>query len=393
MGRDFKHIEIIITRYLSQSASIKEIETLTRWLKEKSFNSKVFQDFVKINYSINRLMLDFETEKEKDKLFHAIGQNTLKPAFNRKWRGALKYAAIFIGIISFGIYFNYDEFNSSSSLESRRIQTTPIQPGSDKAILTIESGEQIVLGKDDNDKLIGRVYQSKKLVYQKHFLVKNDPIKHNYLTIPKGGQFMVQLSDSTKVWLNSESQIKYPVQFIAGETRRVELNYGEAYFEVSESSKNNGDKFIVTTGIQEIEVLGTEFNIKAYNDDDEIRTTLVEGKINVSNGSIQKVLKPSEQSILNLKNNKIIITETPRLFDKIAWKQGYFSFRKMKMKEIMKTLSRWYDVEYTFHDSKDENKSFTGVLDRENSIEQLLINIQKTNEIYFEINGRTITIK
>lgn len=313
-------------------------------------------------------MLDFETEKEKDKLFHAISQNTLKPAFNRKWKGALKYAAIFIGIISFGIYFNYDEFNSSSSLESKIIQTTPIQSGSDKAILTIESGEQIVLGKDDNDRLVGRVYQSKKLVYQKQFLLKNDPIKHNSLTIPKGGQFMVELSDSPKVWLNSESQIKYPVQFIAGETRRLELHYGEAYFDVSESSKNGGDKFIVTTGIQEIEVLGTEFNIKACSDDDEIRTTLVEGKVKVSNGFIQKTLKPSEQSILNVQSNKIIIRESPRVFDQIAWKQGYFSFKKIKMKEIMKTLSRWYDVEYTFQNPNDENKSFTGVLDRENSI-------------------------
>ena len=215
-----------------------------------------------------------------------------------------------------------------------------IKAGTNKAVLTLENGAEIVLGKEKIIKLKGRSINGKKLVYDTKSVSKKNVVQYNYLTIPKGGRFFVKLSDGTKVWLNSYSKLKYPVSFIEGEAREVELMYGEAYFDVSPSTNHKGDTFKIRSGIQEIEVLGTEFNIKAYQDETNIYTTLVEGRIKVGSGVETRILKPSEQLLFNIKNQEITIKKVNTLFDETAWKDGYFSFKHKSMKEIMKILSR-----------------------------------------------------
>src|SRR5690606_33390781 len=147
-----------------------------------------------------------------------------------------------------------------------------------------------------------------------------------YLTIPRGGQFNVVLSDGTEVWLNSDTQLKYPVNFVEGQDREVELVFGEAYFDVSPSTEHGGSKFKVMNNAQEVEVLGTEFNIKAYRDDINVYTTLVEGKVVVGNGDLKQYLTPNQLSHLNLENNSIKV----RVVDvnvETSWKKGIFTFK------------------------------------------------------------------
>ena len=158
-----------------------------------------------------------------------------------------------------------------------------ITTGSDKAVLTLEDGSNIELEKGKAFKTNVVNSNGEKLVYNKTNQTK---ITYNYLTIPRGGQYFVKLSDGTEVWLNSESQLKFPVAFIKGQTREVTLVYGEAYFAVSPSTNHNGATFKVMNQGQEVEVLGTEFNIKAYKDEINIYTTLVEGKVTVSNACL-----------------------------------------------------------------------------------------------------------
>ena len=148
------------------------------------------------------------------------------------------------------------------------------------------------------------------------------------------------LSDGTKVWLNSESQLKYPVAFNDGETRQVELVYGEAYFDVSPSTAHKGARFKVFNQSQEVEVLGTEFNIKAYKDETNIYTTLVEGKVAISAAGKNQILKPNQQSNLNLETGSIEIT-TVDVYNETTWIDGIFSFENKPLKEILKVLSRW----------------------------------------------------
>jgi hypothetical protein len=385
-----KKTELIIVKYFSNSASTEDMLELSEWIKDSS-NGLIFRDYVKTNYLIDINMLDFNTEKEKEKIFKKI-EKTEKTFRINRLNKLYKYAAILI--VTFGLLFVYEN-KEAFFLQNKdnSIGKIKIEPGKDKAILTLESGDEVALEKDKKIELDGRYVEDEKLIYITKAESKNKKIQYNYLTIPRGGQFFVQLSDGTKVWLNSDTKLKFPVAFNKGETRKVELVYGEAYFDVSPSTNHNGDTFKVQTRIQEIDIIGTEFNIKAYQDETDIVTTLVEGKVTVGNGILHKYLTPSEQSTMNIKDLTIHVKKVPRVFDEISWKDGYFSFKQKPMKDIMKVLSRWYDISYVFKDIEKENKSFTGVLDRENTINEILAYIQKTNEINFQITSDLVTIE
>ncbi|MBJ6368788.1 FecR family protein [Snuella sedimenti] len=388
-----KNIETIIVKYFSKSASIDELMVLTEWLNEAS-NNTIFKEFVKTNYLADVNVIDFDTELEKKKILYKIREQERRIR-KRRLMKAFRYAAVLVIAVGVGSFYMVRNFKVKE--ESKPVITAnegaDILPGSDKAILTLENGSNIALESGVEVNLDGRTLDKEKLVYHSKVNEKNTTIQYNYLTIPKGGRFFVQLSDGTNVWLNSESKLKYPVSFVQGQPRMVELIYGEAYFDVSKSTSHGGDAFVVNTKNQEIEVLGTEFNIKAYQDEDTIVTTLVEGKVKVDNGVEHKLLNPSEQSLVNVDNQTISVRKVDKVFDEIAWKEGYFSFKRMSMKDIMKTLSRWYNITYTFNSPDTEKKSFTGVLDREVSIDQVLIYIQKTNEFKYSIKENTIIIE
>ncbi|MEP1488791.1 MAG: FecR domain-containing protein [Algibacter sp.] len=265
--------------------------------------------------------------------------------------------------------------------------------GTDKATLTLEDGSNIELEKGKTFQTNTITSNGEKLVYKKSSRPKIE-IKYNYLTIPRGGQYFIELSDGTEVWLNSESQLKFPVAFIEGETRQVELVYGEAYFTVSPSENHNGAKFKVMNQAQEVEVLGTQFNIKAYKDETHIYTTLVEGKVAISNTelSIKQNLLPNQQSILNIESNNIEITEVD-VKSETSWKIGLFSFKGKKLKHIMKVISRWYDVDAVFMNKTLEDVRFKGVLGKDQNIENILSSIKTLSIIEnYKIDGKTIIL-
>jgi ferric-dicitrate binding protein FerR (iron transport regulator) len=184
--------------------------------------------------------------------------------------------------------------------------------------------------------------------------------------------------------------LRFPVQF-AGDIRRVELS-GEAYFEVA---KNAEVPFVVVSDNQQIKVLGTQFNVSSYPDDQQISTTLVEGKVDVSlagNPETHIVLKPSEQGQFSKENNQMakrIVDVTPF----VAWKDGRFVFHDQPLQDIMKTLSKWYDVEVVFANEGDKSLRFTGNLERYAEFGSILAKIERTNEVEFEIINNVITIK
>jgi len=291
-------------------------------------------------------------------------------------------------LISLSLLFNKNE---SVKVNVPIIVSNNIKVGTDKATLTLEDGSVITVGK-------GKVYtggnvksNGEELVYNSKSATKSK-ISSNYLTIPRGGQFFVQLSDSTKVWLNSESQLKFPVAFVDGETRQVELLYGEAYFEVSPSTKHKGSKFKVKTQMQNIEVLGTEFNIKAYKEQTNILTTLVKGSVAISSATTKQILAPNQQSNLNLENNKITIAPVD-VYSEISWKKGLFVFKSLPLKEIIKVLSRWYDVDIKFADPELGIVKFNGVLNKNQNLEDILKIIKNTNFINaYDIKNNKITI-
>ncbi|AXP82048.1 fec operon regulator FecR [Mariniflexile rhizosphaerae] len=310
--------------------------------------------------------------------------------FRRTW---FKYAAAASIVVLLSLSYLAINNIKQANTHPPVIVNTTIKAGTDKAILTLGDGSEVNLDTETPYQSKNIHSNGKQITYKPKTDSGTAEITYNYLTIPRGGQFFVQLSDGTKVWLNSESRLKYPVTFTDGENRLVELLYGEAYFEVSPSTEHKGSHFKVLTQGQEIEVLGTEFNLKAYRDEPNIYTTLVEGKVTVSTTNIKKTLTPNQQLDFDPVNQRTTISRV-NVYNVISWKKGIFSFKSMTLKEIAKVLSRWYDVEVKFDNPALKEVRFNGVLGKDQDLEGILKNIQKTNFINaYEIKNRKITIK
>jgi len=381
-------IQIILVKYLSKEANIDEIEELDRWLIKKG-NMTIFNSYVQTDYFTSIFMTKYDLQMAKSKIHKRIRLIEKRNKLERYKK--IAFAASIILLVGISL-FNQFYFNEI------KIINDPIVIGTDKAVLTLENGDQVILEK--GQKFQNKTVNSdgKELSYsiknRSSSNFKNEKIASNFLTIPRGGQFSLNLEDGTKVLLNSDSKIKYPVKFIKGKKRQVELLYGEAFFDVSSSQNNNGSEFIVSTKTQKINVLGTKFNIKAYSEDDIITTTLVEGKVKVENGENQILLFPNQQSKVD-SNSTVINVSDVDVSQQISWINGLFSFNDTSLEDIMHTLSRWYDLEFIFKSANQKGFIFSGILERTKSIEDILFIIEKTsssNEINFEINNKTIII-
>lgn len=381
-------IQIILVKYLSKEANIDEIEELDRWLIKKG-NMTIFNSYVQTDYFTSIFMTKYDLQMAKSKIHKRIRLIEKRNKLERYKK--IAFAASIILLVGISL-FNQFYFNEIIIIND------PIVIGTDKAVLTLENGDQVILEK--GQKFQNKTVNSdgKELSYsiknRSSSNFKNEKIASNFLTIPRGGQFSLNLEDGTKVLLNSDSKIKYPVKFIKGKKRQVELLYGEAFFDVSSSKNNNGSEFIVSTKTQKINVLGTKFNVKSYSEDDIITTTLVEGKVKVENGENQILLFPNQQSKVD-SNSAIIDVSDVDVSQQISWIKGLFSFNDTSLEDIMHTLSRWYDLEFIFKSANQKKFIFSGILERTKSIEDILFIIEKTsssNEINFEINNKTIII-
>tara|TARA_R110002051_G_scaffold262474_1_gene322347 strand:+ start:96 stop:1262 length:1167 start_codon:yes stop_codon:yes gene_type:complete len=344
-------------------------------LTDKS-NLKEYKD-LKNSINIQKDWLKVKPKKKTRKLYYKLAA-----------------AASIALIISLTIFFNKSD--DTNEFTEPIIVNNQIKAGTDKATLTLESGEEIALQKGQPVKTKNATGSGEEITYQTTKNQKpktNTQIAYNILTIPRGGQFKTTLADGTIVWLNSESQIKYPVAFAEGKTRQVELVYGEAYFDVSPSTDHKGADFKVYHKAQEVKVLGTEFNVKAYKDEVQIFTTLVEGKVAIHTDIFNKTLEPGEQSVLNIVPNNISIKKVD-IRPEIAWRDGVFIFKKKNLKDIMTTLSRWYDMDVVFLNKNLETIQFNGALNKNQSIVDLLNDIKNFGIIKnYEINNNKVTLK
>lgn len=293
-----------------------------------------------------------------------------------KWYGV---AAGILLVIGMGLGWLRQNISESPDLCS-------IQPGSKKAVLTLPDGSVWNIG--DSAMLIATASDERIRVDSNGlYLEKNDSKegKMHTLTVPKGGEFNLTLSDGTKVWLNSESELSFPMQFITPE-RKVILT-GEAYFEVT---KNAESPFIVELRKAEVEVLGTSFNIRSYPDESEVTTTLVEGSVRFAAANQLLTLAPGEQSILASSGQ--LSKQEVDVYPYVAWKEGKFIFRKKRLADIMAMVSRWYNVEVLFEDNKAKEISFSGGIMRYDGFEALVEMIEVTGSVECVVKNNTIII-
>ncbi|WP_343707373.1 FecR domain-containing protein [Flavobacterium sp.] len=375
---------LLLNRYLSGDTNLEENNKLLNYYEsfqtdkdwDETLGSKDELEFKM------RTRLQNAIQSEESKII------SIQPFYTKTSFKLIAMAASLLLLISISLIINK---TNPLKIETPQVAHKEILIGSDKATLTLEDGSVIELEKGKSYTKGNASSNGEKLIYNSNG--KSAAIANNLLTIPRGGQFFVQLADSTKVWLNSESQLKYPVAFVDGQTRQVELVYGEAYFEVSPSTKHKGSRFKVKTQEQNVEVIGTEFNIKAYRDEPAIYTTLVQGVVAVSNAAKKQILTPSQQSKITEYNGNISVSEVD-VYNEISWRKGLFVFKGMPLKDIARVLSRWYDVDIVFADPALGNVKFNGVLNKNQKLEDILTTIKNINFINaYEKKDNKIIIK
>ncbi|NIK93268.1 DUF4974 domain-containing protein [Mangrovimonas sp. CR14] len=370
----------LIIKKINNNLTPEEEIVFSKWYQESEHHKRYFEN-VKTNYNADSLNINLEGEWKRL-------QKSIKPKSSKNIYWKFAVAASVACFFAVSIYFNS---KNKPSLIEPVIVDNQILTGTDKAVLTLGDGSFVELEK-------GKLYETEyvksdgeELVYSSG--TEGGNLEYNYLTIPRGGQFTLSLSDGTQVWLNSDSQLKFPVAFLNNQDREVELVYGEAYFEVTPSSQNNGSKFVVSNTNQKIEVLGTGFNVKAYKDETFIYTTLVHGKVQVAYEEYNQILMPGQQSTINLVKENLAIADVD-IEPEISWKEGIFSFDGKSLKDIMKVLSRWYDFDIVFENKKIMDEQFVGVLGRDQTIVDVLKSIKNYGLITnFKIEGKLITIE
>lgn len=305
-----------------------------------------------------------------------------RPLFSRVY---VRYAAAVLLVASSGLFFLV---RKSESPQDRKIIETEILPGYNQATLTLADGRTISLDSAQS----GIVIDNEDIKYNNgnSVLAEKDEsprapdpnTQYATITTPRGGQYQIILSDGTKVWLNAASTLRYPIKF-TGDGREVELE-GEAYFQV----RKKGSPFIVKSHGQEITVLGTSFNIAAYADENETKTTVVEGKVQVSQGTERILLIPGEQSVLN---NGFLTTQKADVEAIIAWKSGKFYFKNTPFREMIMQVARWYDIDVAY-ESTVPKATFSGDMKRSVSL-MTVLDLLKLSGIRFHLEERKLIIE
>ncbi|MDO5968751.1 FecR domain-containing protein [Flavivirga aquimarina] len=379
-----KKIENLISKYLTNEVTSSELNYLSKWIEDPE-NERLFYSHVKTFYEVTTAMNVPNTDDIKKNLLEKIKRDK-NPFYNDKVRRVMKYAAVLVIFLSIGYLYHAGYFDNKSKL---------IIPN-ESITLQLENGNTKVLNEDGSTKLVdakGRLIgeqNGNQLVYT------NDEVKetivYNTLNVPYGKRFTLQLSDGTLVYLNSGTSLKYPVNFITGKSRKVFLK-GEAYFDVT---KDENHPFIVNADGMDVRVLGTQFNIASYPEDNEINTVLVEGAVSIYkteasyNTEDVTILKPGFKAAWQKNSNQIHIGEVDIELH-TAWINGRIIFRHMPFNNIMKKLERHYNVTIINNNINLGNDLLSASFDVE-TIEQVFETINEIHPIDFVIKDNKIII-
>ena len=335
-----------------------------------------------------RMNIDFNRDKKEE---FARLENTIQERKSR--RMTLRWSVAASVILFIGLFVGR-MVNEWRDLDEMRMlaETERIVPGV-KAELILSTGERVVLNQQrvsiegvnetgiQNDSVTGLNYTTAK--------VQGEELVYNTMRIPVGGFYQLALSDGSKVWLNSMTELRFPVAF-TGEERKVYLT-GEAYFEVAPDSKH--PFIVVTEEGMEVKVYGTEFNMSTYQHG-VVQTVLVSGKVGIRVNATGKevMLAPKQMAEYSEKTGMVRVEEADP-YRYIAWKDGEFVFERETIEEIMERLGRWYDVKVFYENESLKQKRFTGVISRYEDIEQVLRLIEGPATLRFEVKGNVVTVK
>ena len=372
---DRQQAQDLLIKFNEGNASKEEVRILERWYIEES---KIQNEYpASLDYA--RIQIEMWEKIRR-----------LKQAKERSlWPRIVAAASVIICLSAGGYVLIHKKVIEQLALG----QAAQLSPGSNKAMLTLSNGTQIMLSGAKNGRLLQQGISTVtkladgKIAYNtapSQQGSSNEKIIYNTITTPRAGQYNLILADGTRVWLNAASSIKYPTAFI-GNDRQVELS-GEAYFEVAH---NRLKPFKVKSGGQVVEVLGTHFNINSYKDESLVKTDLLEGSIKISANAKTELLKPGQESVFSIAKSSIAVKEADTQ-SAIAWKNGIFSFKQAELPTVMRQIARWYDLDVSYEGTVPAT-AITGTVDRNVNALQFF-QILKDLDIHFKIEGKRITI-
>lgn len=372
----------------TSKASPEEIEELNQWYESFESEPDILDDFSTAERAL--IQDDIWQSLAERKANHAPGP-TLSRFLHKK------FAITAMLLIAFGaaLVFYLQKPIPENRLSKSAVETI-VPPGKDQATLTLENGieidlNSIAVGEEilENGASIVKSEDGSISYIANATALQGNPVPFNTVSTPAGGQYRISLPDGSMVWLNAASSIRYPAVF--DESERVVYLTGEAYFEIKQASRENGARlpFVVATRQQEVEVLGTHFNVKAYEDESSTITTLLEGKVRVvglgqDDSRQERILKTGESTAWNSSEFRMLPDHPEKA---VAWKNGKFIFTGENIKEIMRGLSRWYNVEVAYKGDL-RNVNFAGSLSRYDNINKILEKLELTGTVRFEISER-----
>lgn len=378
-------IVVLIEKEIRNKISKAEKARLDSWVGESEENKAVYDRLTNSKYLIKKLDIYqlFDHEEAHRTIMDRVKYNEKKVISFRSGR-LLRYAATILlpFILGAGIIYYMIIQNEKTTMATIDEE---IKPGGSQAVLVLSDGKQVKL---DQRKTVAPIDQgdvtasTHKNALSYKLKNKGDVNKdqvYNELYTPKGGNYQLFLSDGTKVILNAESRLRYPVNF-TDSTRTVFLS-GEAFFDVTHAGK----PFVVNTEELAVRVLGTTFNVTAYESESSIRTTLVKGKVQIDAPRGKVILNPSDQAIVS--GNTEIQVEKVNTKYFTSWIDGKLDFNNMPLELVMQRLSRWYDFEYRFENESIPGYHFTATFDRDQPISEVLEMLSLTTNVNFKREG------
>jgi ferric-dicitrate binding protein FerR (iron transport regulator) len=390
-----ERIVVLLNKLISDLAlDESEQNELKNWLAQSPHNRAVYKEILnkeKLEEDIREMLL-YNSQDLWNKIEERTKGKLVTISASRRWWWP---AAAAVLLVSFSVAAYFTLFNHK---EKQNMATTgpteqrfknDVAPGSEKATLTLADGTKIILDNTSNGTIATQgnavvIKEDGLLAYNVDQAKSQNKIIYNNLTTGRSQEYKsLVLADGTKVWLNSVSSILFPTSF-TGTERTVEIT-GEAYFEVA---KNVLKPFKVKVNGVEIEVLGTHFNVNAYDDEKIIATTLLEGSVKITQGTATAILKPGQQAQADKNNNVRVINANTD--EATAWKNGMFSFHDATIDIIMRQLVRWYDIDVVYENKV--SKHFNATIARTVQLSELLKLLELTEEVKFRIDGKKITI-
>lgn len=391
-------IALLIKKYLKEDLDEKEEQELESWKNQSEANRQIFEKLTDDNYLLQAVSDSYKIDSDEiaqqkinvlidaDQATTGIAKETLVRSI---WPRLSVAAAVLLLLAVSAVYFLRKNQQPDTRVTKTSNETPDITPGTYKATLRLADGRSIVLDSATMGQLaqqggIQVLNKNGQLVYTPSNAEGKGEVLWNTLSTAKGQTYPLLLSDGSRIWLNSESSIRFPV-FFKGDLREVQIT-GEVLFEVAHDPSK---PFKVTAKDINVQVLGTTFNVNAYNDEDAIKTTLIEGSVQVSSGVQRKKIRPGQQA--QVVANEIKVVENVAVDKIIAWKQGYFRFKEDKLSEAMKNIARWYNVDVVFQGNAG-NVEFSGDIHRSSNLSEV-VRLLAAMDVDARIEGRKLILK